>query len=182
MDAVAPVVIDLAEALENPGDSLPVAGRVDMPGYASGDKEFSLADGISYDVVLTHAGDGVLATGIVRARAEGACDRCLEPASFDIAGEIEEYFLFEEPEDPEEFEDGFELVGPDRTIDLSAAISDAVVMDTPFVLLCRPDCAGLCPHCGANLNEGDCGCVAASEQAWVDSDENPFAALRNLEL
>lgn len=182
MDAVAPVVIDLAEALENPGDSLPVAGRVDMPGYASGDKEFSLADGISYDVVLTHAGDGVLATGIVRARAEGACDRCLEPASFDIAGEIEEYFLFEEPEDPEEFEDGFELVGPDRTIDLSAAISDAVVMDTPFVLLCRPDCAGLCPHCGANLNEGDCGCAAASEQAWVDSDENPFAALRNLEL
>lgn len=182
MDAIEPVVVDLSDALENPGDSLPVAGKLDLEGYSSGDKAFTLEDGISYDVVLTHAGDGVLATGIVRARAAGACDRCLESASFDIAGEIEEYFLFEEPEDPEEFEDGFELVGPERTVDLSGAISDAVVMDTPFVLLCRPDCAGLCPQCGANLNEGDCGCAAASEQAWVDSDENPFAALRNLNL
>lgn len=182
MDAIAPVVVDLSCALENPGDSLPVTGKLELEGYSSGDKAYTLDDGISYDVVLTHAGDGVLATGIVRARAAGACDRCLESATFDIAGEIEEYFLFEEPEDPEEFEDGFELVGPERTIDLSGAISDAVVMDTPFVLLCRPDCAGLCPQCGANLNEGDCGCATASEQAWVDSDENPFAALKNLNL
>lgn len=182
MDAIAPVVVDLSCTLENPGDSLPVTGKLELEGYSSGDKAYTLDDGISYDVVLTHAGDGVLATGIVRARAAGACDRCLESATFDIAGEIEEYFLFEEPEDPEEFEDGFELVGPERTIDLSGAISDAVVMDTPFVLLCRPDCAGLCPQCGANLNEGDCGCATASEQAWVDSDENPFAALKNLNL
>lgn len=182
MDAIAPVVVDLSCILENPGDSLPVTGKLELEGYSSGDKAYTLDDGISYDVVLTHAGDGVLATGIVRARAAGACDRCLESATFDIAGEIEEYFLFEEPEDPEEFEDGFELVGPERTIDLSGAISDAVVMDTPFVLLCRPDCAGLCPQCGANLNEGDCGCATASEQAWVDSDENPFAALKNLNL
>lgn len=182
MDAIAPVVVDLSCTLENPGDSLPVTGKLELEGYSSGDKAYTLGDGISYDVVLTHAGDGVLATGIVRARAAGACDRCLESVTFDIAGEIEEYFLFEEPEDPEEFEDGFELVGPERTIDLSGAISDAVVMDTPFVLLCRPDCAGLCPQCGANLNEGDCGCAAASEQAWVDSDENPFAALKNLNL
>ena len=182
MDAIAPVVVDLSCALENPGDSLPVTGKLELEGYSSGDKAYTLDDGISYDVVLTHAGDGVLAAGIVRARAAGACDRCLESATFDIAGEIEEYFLFEEPEDPEEFEDGFELVGPERTIDLSGAISDAVVMDTPFVLLCRPDCAGLCPQCGANLNEGDCGCATASEQAWVDSDENPFAALKNLNL
>lgn len=182
MDVIEPVVVDLSDALENPGDSLPVTGRVDLEGYSSGDKAFTLEDGISYDVVLTHAGDGVLVTGIVRAHAVGSCDRCLDAASFDIAGEIEEYFLFEEPEDPDEFEDGFELVGPERTIDLSGAISDAVVMDTPFVLLCRPDCAGLCPQCGANLNDGDCGCAAAAEQAWVESDENPFAALKNLNL
>lgn len=182
MDVIEPVVVDLSDALENPGDSLPVTGRVDLEGYSSGDKAFTLEDGISYDVVLTHAGDGVLVTGIVRAHAVGSCDRCLDAASFDIAGEIEEYFLFEEPEDPDEFEDGFELVGPERTIDLSGAISDAVVMDTPFVLLCRPDCAGLCPQCGANLNDGDCGCAAAAEQAWVESDENPFSALKNLNL
>ena len=85
-------------------------------------------------MMLTNTGDGVLATGIVRAHVTGECDRCLDVAHFEVAGEIEEYYLFEEPEDPESYEDGFELVSEDRTIDLSDAIADAVVMDTPFVV------------------------------------------------
>ena len=133
-------------------------------------------------MVLTNAGDGVLVTGIVRAGVNTVCDRCLDPAHFDIAGEIDEYFLFEEPEDPDAFEDGFELVSPDHTIDLSGAVADAVVMDTPFVVLCRPDCAGLCPVCGTNLNHGSCDCADKERQDWVDSSENPFAALKDLKL
>ena len=182
MDYMQPVVIELGDRLENPGDSFSVADRLPLESYESGEKQFMLDDGVSYDVVLTNAGDGILVTGIVRAAATGECDRCLEPARFDIAGEIEEYFLFQEPEDAETYEDGYEMVGPERTIDLSGAIWDALVMDTPFVVLCRPDCAGLCPTCGANLNEGPCGCAEASQQAWVESDDNPFAALRNLKL
>lgn len=182
MEGLDPVVVELGDQLENPGESLSLTGKLDLSGYSSGEKEFTLADGVSYDVVLTNAGDGILVTGIVRAHADGQCDRCLEPAGFDISGEIEEYYLFEEPEDSESYEDGFELVGPERTVDLSGAIWDAMVMDTPFVVLCRPDCAGLCPTCGANLNDGPCGCAEQAEQAWVDSDENPFAALKNLKL
>lgn len=182
MSCLGSVVVDLSDKLENPGDSLPLSGRIDADGYSVGDKALRLPEGASYDVVLTNAGDGILATGIVRALVQGECDRCLDDASFEVSGEIEEYFLFEEPEDPESYEDGFELVGSDRVVDLGPAISDAVVMDTPFVVLCRPDCQGLCPVCGANLNEGDCGCASAAEEAWVESDENPFAALRDLKL
>ncbi len=182
-ETLAPrVIVDLTGQLENPGESMPVSGTLAVDGYSVGDKRLQLSDGIHYDVVLTNAGDGILVTGIVRAHATGECDRCLEPASFDVAGEIEEYYLFEEPEDEEAYEDGFELVGEDRQIDLSGAINDAVVMDTPFVVLCKPDCLGICPTCGANLNLGDCGCAGKAEQDWVDSDENPFAALKNLKL
>lgn len=176
------VIVDLTGQLENPGESMPVSGTLAVDGYSVGDKRLQLSDGIHYDVVLTNAGDGILVSGIVRAHATGECDRCLEPASFDVAGEIEEYYLFEEPEDEEAYEDGFELVGEDRQIDLSGAINDAVVMDTPFVVLCKTDCLGICPTCGANLNLGDCGCADKAEQDWVDSDENPFAALKNLKL
>ena len=182
MDAMKPVVVDLADRLENPGESFSLNGHLDIPGYTTGEKEFSLPGGVSYDVVLTNAGEGILVTGLVRAAVDGQCDRCLDPAHFDIAGEIEEYYLFHEPEDAEAYEDGFELVGPERTVDLSGAIWDAMVMDTPFVVLCRPDCAGLCPTCGANLNDGPCGCEEKAEQAWIDSDENPFAALKNLKF
>lgn len=175
-----PVLVELADHIENPGDSYPVSGRVEGAGYRVGDKEFSLADGIAYDVVLTHTGDGVLVTGLVRASATGTCDRCLDEAHVDIAGEIQEYYLFEEPDDPSAFEDGFEVVGPERTIDLAGPIADAVVMDTPFVVLCRPDCQGLCPTCGANLNEGPCGCAERAVEEHAASDDNPFAVLRNL--
>ncbi len=179
MSCLGSVTVDLSDKLENPGESLPVSGHIDVDAYTVGDKELALPHGATYDVVLTNAGDGILATGIVRADVTGECDRCLETAAFEVSGEIEEYYLFEEPEDPEEYEDGFELVSLDRVIDLGEAISDAVVMDTPFVVLCRPDCEGLCPMCGANLNDGDCGCA---EQARADSDENPFAALKALKF
>lgn len=180
MSCLGSVPVDLSDKLENPGESYQVAGRIAIDSYAVGEKTLSLPEGATYDVMCTNAGDGILVTGIVRASVEGTCDRCLEKATFEVSGEIEEYYLFEEPEDPDSYEDGFELVGEDRVIDLGDAISDAVVMDTPFVVLCREDCLGLCPTCGANLNEGDCGCAARAEEAWVDSDENPFAALKGL--
>lgn len=182
MGETAPVLVDLAGRLENPGESLASAGTLGVSAYRVGEKELELPSGISYDVVLTNAGDGILVTGLVRAHAAGACDRCLDPASVEIAGEIEEYYLFRAPEDAAEGDDDFELLPEDRVIDLAGPIMDAVVMDTPFVVLCQPECAGLCPTCGANLNEGDCGCAEAAEEAWVASDENPFAALRNLKL
>jgi len=36
--------------------------------------------------------------------------------------------------------------------------------------LCMEDCAGLCPQCGANRNEGDCGCVAPRDPRWANLD------------
>lgn len=182
MGCLGALPVDLSDKLENPGDSYPYSCHIGAECYEVGDKNLNLPGGADCDVVFTNAGDGILVTGIVRAHVTGECDRCLEPASFDIAAELEEYYLFDEPDDPESYEDGFELVGADRVIDLGDAISDAVVMETPFVVLCREDCLGLCPTCGANLNKGDCGCASAAEEAWVDSDENPFSALKNLKL
>ncbi|WP_085830525.1 YceD family protein [Collinsella vaginalis] len=179
----ASVIIDLAGRLENPGESISRTGTLEARSYTVGDKELGVPAGISYDVVLTNAGDGILVTGLVRAHAEGTCDRCLDLARVEIAGEIEEYYLFQAPEDTEEAEDiDYELLPEDRVIDLAAPIMDAVVMDTPFVVLCRPDCQGLCPTCGANLNRETCDCAEKAERARVESDENPFAALKNLKL
>ncbi|WP_297036016.1 DUF177 domain-containing protein [uncultured Enorma sp.] len=175
-----PVVVALADHLENPGDSYAVAGKVDASSYTMGEKEFTLEDGVSYDVVLTHTGDGVLVSGIVRAQATGTCDLCLDPAHLDIAGEIQEYYLFDEPDDPDAFEDGFEVIGPTREIDLAEPIADAVIMDTPFVVLCKPDCKGLCPTCGANLNREQCDCAERAAEEHAASDDNPFAVLKNL--
>ena len=177
MEHLEPVLFNLKDRVENPGDSYAVNGWVEVAGYAVGQRAFSVADGFSFDAVFTNTGDGILATGIVRASVEGTCDRCLDPASFDVSGEIEEYYLFADPEDPDAFEDGYELVDEERVVDLSGAIYDAVLIETPFVVLCRPDCKGLCPRCGANLNYERCDCAARSEE---DVSDSPFAVLKQM--
>ena len=181
-----PLIVSLDERLANPGDTWTLAGHLDEPSYELGDHEFRLPSGIDYDLVLTNAGEGILATGLVRAHVVGTCDRCLEDAAFDVDAEVDGYYLFEEPEQMGEDEDeaDFELVAPDNTIDLSGALACALVMETPFVVLCREDCAGLCPVCGANLNEEDCGHAAQLEDRREQErlEASPFAALAGLDL
>ncbi|MBQ3267528.1 MAG: DUF177 domain-containing protein [Atopobiaceae bacterium] len=177
------VVFHLDERLANAGDSLPLTGHIDQDSYSLGEREFALPEGIEYDLVLTNAGEGILATGVMRARVDGTCDRCLDPASFDVSAEVGQYFLFEEPEDAGDDDDDeleYGLVSPENDIDLGEAIMAALIMETPFVVLCREDCKGLCPTCGANLNEGDCGCAAHAEEERRSA--SPFAALANLKL
>ncbi len=171
--------IELEGRVENPGESWQTSGTVDVSSYTVGEKRFELPQGISYDAVFTNAGDGILLTGLVRASVEGVCDRCLGAARFEIAGELQEYYLFHEPDGADEDEDA-EVLGENRSIDLADPLSDVIVMETPFVVLCAPDCAGLCPVCGCNRNHEACDCAERAEEERIMGDDNPFAALRNL--
>ena len=178
-----PVIFALDARLGEAGDTLPLKGHLDESSYALGEREFSLPSGIDYDLMLTNAGEGILVTGILTTHVVGTCDRCLSPAEFDVSGEVDEYYLFEEPEDTGDDEDDeldFSLVSADNTIDLSGALLSSLVMETPFVVLCQPDCKGLCPVCGANLNEEDCGHAAQIEEERLKA--SPFAVLASLDL
>ncbi len=182
------VVFDIDDRLQNPGDSTQFQGHLDQQEYRLGGHDFTVPAGMDYDLMLTNAGDGILATGIIRCHAVGTCDRCLDPAEFDIEGEVDEYYLFEAPaeegSEPEEEDVDFSLVGDDQTIDLTEALESAVLMETPYIVLCKEDCKGLCPVCGANLNHEDCG-HAAQIQRQHEEDKlssSPFAALKDLHL
>lgn len=176
------VVVD--GRLENPGDSVSLAGTYPISSYECSRRLFEVPEGLSYDVILTNAGQGILATGIVRAHVLASCDRCLGPAELDLAGEVDEYFLFEEPTEDELGEDedvaDFAIVGDDNAFDLAPSLVAALAMETPFVVLCSDECKGLCPVCGQNLNEADCGHAAQLEQERLES--SPFAALKALKL
>ena len=47
---------------------------------------------------------------------------------------------------------------------------DAIVLELPMAPLCREDCRGLCPQCGADRNEAECGCVAPRDPRWANLD------------
>jgi uncharacterized protein len=81
------------------------------------------------------------------ARLEGPCMRCLKDAapSFEVeAREVNRPGAGEELESP---------YVEDEVLDLARWARDALVLSIPTTVLCRPDCAGLCPQCAADLNE-----------------------------
>jgi uncharacterized protein len=53
-----------------------------------------------------------------------------------------------------------------RDLDLTEALREEVFLAVPAFVECRPDCKGLCPRCGANLNDGPCGCPPAGDPRW----------------
>lgn len=101
------------------------------------------------ELMLEAVGEGILVTGTAEAQLAGECARCLSAIEASAEVDVQELFLFpgKEPDDAEA-----SRVEGER-IDLEPVVRDAVVLDLPFIPLCRDDCAGLCPTCGADLNK-----------------------------
>jgi len=88
-----------------------------------------------------------------------------------IAGHTLE--MLEAAQEEEIPEDEREPLFVDSIFDLTELLRQSILLALPMRPLCSEECKGLCPHCGANLNEGPCGCP-------TDLDANPFAALAKL--
>jgi uncharacterized protein len=154
-----------------------LAGVLPRETLARGSQLFRLASGIAYDLTLSNTGGGVLLTGSARATGVTECARCLDEASFDVEGAVEGYFILNPDRNEDALaDDEFTAVGPDGVVDLAVPIIAAIIFELPQVLLCREDCAGLCPHCGVNLNEQRCGCAEAP------APDSPFAILEQLRV
>ena len=129
---------------------------------------------------VTNTGDALLVTGTVEGEAKTSCARCVDEFSFPVTGEVEGYFLIgadrEAPEDMDD--DEFDVLPDDNVIDLEPLLRAALLLEFPLVPLCDEECKGLCPTCGANLNDGPCGCAPA-EDAGDDAPPNPFAVLKD---
>jgi uncharacterized protein len=102
-----------------------------------------------------------------------SCRRCLIDASAHVGGE--EHVIFVEADDEEaDNPDVFPLDPSTDDIDLRPAVREQWLLNVPGFVLCREDCKGLCPTCGADLNAGECHCPP---QVSVDSR---WDALRSL--
>ncbi|HQP29583.1 MAG TPA: DUF177 domain-containing protein, partial [Syntrophales bacterium] len=61
------------------------------------------------------------------------------------------------------------------TLDLDPIVYEQILLQIPLKILCREDCRGLCPHCGANLNDGPCRCPE-------EAVDGRFSALKKLKI
>lgn len=112
---------------------------------------------LALDLRVESVSEGVLVTGTVSAPTAGECARCLTPVTGDVEIDLTELFAYPDSATDETTE--ADEVGRvvDDTVNLEQPIIDAVGLALPFVPLCRPDCAGLCPDCGVALAEAEPG-------------------------
>jgi uncharacterized protein len=115
-------------------------------------------------------GDGYALRLRFDARVDGPCMRCLEPAAPVFTVDARE---ISQPGEGEELSSPYVEGG---VVDLHVWARDALALVLPATLLCRPDCAGLCPVCGADLNAagGDHHHERAPDPRWAKLSELRF--------
>jgi uncharacterized protein len=101
---------------------------------------------------------GLLVQGAVESQLELECVRCLESFVFPITLDLEEIFRLSGTGGGG---DGSYIVFDDGWVDLSPLLREQVWIAIPMKPLCDPDCKGLCPQCGVNLNIESCACDRA---------------------
>jgi uncharacterized protein len=136
--------------------------------YELDDEQLDLGDGrrvrpVKGHVRLTRTQNGVLADVDAYGQLQIECGRCLEemvqPLEFPFSEEFYQTVVvttgaaLPKPEDPETF-----LIDEAHKLDLGDAMREYALLNVPMLPLCRPDCKGLCPECGTNLNEETCTC------------------------
>ena len=135
----------------------------DDPGAGSIDTEIY---GVTFRSPVRVKGEIANLGGYMRLRASAAvdyeaeCARCLKPLERSLTVEIERTLVPEgslENTPEEEADDYLEIV--DSAINPDESFVEELMMEFPTRELCSEDCKGLCPKCGKDLNEGDCGCV-----------------------
>lgn len=134
------------------------------------------------EVKLMRTDRSILAKGTLHTEVEVTCSRCLGLCGCPLTLKIEEeYFPITDvvggaslplPEEP-----GCFTIDEHHVIDLTEAIRQYTLLAIPMKPLCREDCAGLCPNCGHNLNQGPCDCSPQeTEPRWSELSKLTLAS------
>jgi uncharacterized protein len=151
-------VFDVRELLEASGTRRSVAVDAPVAGLDAG--IVTVPGEVRLEAVLEAIDGGVLARGTMKGEYRSECRRCLREvrAPFRFTGDE----VYRPKGDV--WEEGYEIV--ESKVDLELMVRDTVALNLPPNPLCREDCAGLCPRCGADLNEGACGCPEETDPRW----------------
>ena len=142
--------IELARIAPTPGDGKRLEVELEPGPVSLGDDQYELSPAqLTARLEVSHSASGFAMRLTFAGELTGPCMRCLEPAR--IAVEVEAREVDQPGTDDEELRSPYVTEGE---LDLTRWAHDALALALPQQLLCRPDCAGLCPVCGESLNDG----------------------------
>jgi uncharacterized protein len=187
LDPRQPLVIDTRELHRRPGSMQEMSRVVEAPEDLGTDViAIPAGSPIELELRLESVVEGVLVSGSAHSWATGACVRCLEPATTEVAVHFQELFAYpdraahhHEVGVDSDDDDVYELV--DDLIDLETVLRDTVVPSLPFQPVCRADCPGLCSECGALLAQDPDHHHDVTDARWAVLSELLSTAARDTE-
>ena len=148
------LVVDVAR-LARDGERISGEIPAEALGFDPDDLLFQPASPLRYDLFVQPLGGELLVRGSASEDFTCLCVRCAR----------EFRWTAEEPEVSFSLE-----VGDDSFADLTEELRQDIILYFPSNPVCSEDCKGLCPHCGANLNEGPCSCRPEGDPRWGGLD------------
>jgi uncharacterized protein len=154
--------VDLRAAQEGP---VATAGRLAADDPALADTQLTLVAPVVVSGRLNESGPGQFFwRAKLTTTVATTCRRCLTPVEVPVTAEVNLLFT----EDPDADDPATVIIEPNMArLDLRPAIREELILAAPEFALCREDCRGLCPRCGADLNAGPCTCRPEPDPRWA---------------
>mgnify|MGYP000162142582 CR=1 FL=1 len=160
--------IEVSGLLRETGQSVPIEENVSLAPVVFQGEDIGFSGPVDVAGSMINAGEYLELSARVRGQASLRCGRCtesyLEPFDFDMK------LRFARSADLDHDILGFS----GEWIEINLYLSTEIVSRLPIRRLCNPECKGLCPVCGLNLNQASCECSIESDEAA----QNPFSVLK----
>jgi uncharacterized protein len=141
---------DLRQAKLRPGEEYRDEQEITLSPYDLGGQRYlTVPENVSAELVINRGTSGTTFELNFPIRLHGPCYRCLKDAVLDLSIHTREYQATS-PGEADELKTPYVV---DNQLQLSNWARDAIAVELPQQILCRPDCAGLCAICGEDLNE-----------------------------
>ena len=155
------LLVDLRDLQRGPVETV---GEVEPTDEALSGLELGLTRPLSIRGRMQATGEGdVFWRGALTGETHGACRRCLKELTLPVSAQVD--VLFSADPDAADDPSVYPLAPRATHVDLRPVLREELVLAVPTYLLCREDCAGLCPRCGADLNQGPHTCAVAETRS-----------------
>ncbi len=153
------MLINLSDVLTTEGKVVKEELSLEMTAFTNGTGTFEIVEKSPVALTFTNVGvDKARVEGSCKLKFAAVCDRCLTevPVVLELSFDRTVFSPGTDTED-KDAEDSRSFMN-DYHLDTEALVYDEIIVNWPVKILCREDCKGVCPVCGQNLNERECGC------------------------
>lgn len=149
------MTIDVSSILKELGGKVNIDGTVKMSDTDFLGEMYGFPEGIAVNGSISNNGKSLILKADCKGKMITQCARCMKDVEVPFEFEIDENLL---QTDGGETTDDDVILFEGTEIDIDEIVADDFLLNVEGKYLCSEDCKGLCEKCGADLNEGDCGC------------------------